>query len=71
MSKPDVGERVQYFVTESDSVLVEVVRVTFWDKIDIRLADGTIITDVRRVITVDDARVPPIAGRFVRVADGY
>jgi hypothetical protein len=71
VSRPDVGEYVIFFVSETDSVPAEVIDVTFWDHIAVRLPNGQIKRDVRRVVTIDDMHIAPITGRFIRVVDGY
>lgn len=72
---PSVGERVVYNRTETDSVFATVIRVTYWDLVDLELECGVRLSDVRRVVTfVDEGIVirECVVGRFERlVPDDY
>lgn len=63
---PEVGERVVYHVAEGSSVFAHVVRVEFWDLVDLQLEDGTLVAKVRRVVVLDWEPVTRI-GRFDRI----
>lgn len=60
---PEVGETVHYF-TERGTELAIVLAVTFWDLVDLELADGTILRGVRRILAMNIGESD--VGRFER-----
>lgn len=48
---PIVGEHVLYF-TEKGTVIAEVIVVHFWDLVDLKLDDGTLVPRVRRILAM-------------------
>jgi alpha-D-ribose 1-methylphosphonate 5-triphosphate synthase subunit PhnL len=61
---PEVGEQVIYF-TNAGSEAATVVRVHMWDLVDLRLADGTEIVHVRRILAMHIGESD--VGRFERL----
>lgn len=51
--RPIIDEIVDYYLTETDTVDAVVVRVIFWDHVDLRLPDGRIVKDVRAALDWD------------------
>lgn len=64
---PEVGEIVAYHAPEGGTVMAVVVVVTFWDLVDLKLADGTVVHNVRRSILTPHGTVVVERGRFDRV----
>lgn len=68
---PEIGERVTWHTDEGEIVFATVVRVYFWDLVDLELAQGVVIRGVRRVI--DTTGIPDVGdlvsviGRFQRM----
>lgn len=66
---PEVGEIVAYHTPEGETVFAHVVDVIFWDLVDLKLGDGTILRNVRRTVITFGGSIVAQRGRFDRIGD--
>lgn len=65
--RPAVGEVVTWFDGRDRPRLATIIRVYFWDFVDLRVKDGRIVCHVWRVIAMPEADgIVPRAGRWQR-----
>lgn len=64
---PEVGELVAYHTPDGGTVMAQVVVVTFWDLVDLKLGDGTVVRNVRRSILTPHGTIVVERGRFDRI----